>query len=725
MEKILNTRIALKIDTYANWTLSNETTQANKTNADFVLKHGEIGLCEIKGDDSIQTVDPNGLSKTQVLFKVGDGVTAFKNLQWASALAADVYSWAKQSETDFLNWIEEKRPTVTDTDFDTRYDFEIVDHALKVTKTLWTLGVAGEPEEVGTYDFITADELAAITLTAGTNINIDEDNKINLNSQLTDIVSISGHQDEGLTLTNKEININGNYGVGIYAQDHINISTPTTGAIALEANTIVLEGDVAINNKSLNNVIKETVVDEAGKVSNALTVTVGDNDPVTFDGSAEANIVIPAQTDYSVTMTEDTTDSTIAKRYIFSQCGSEIGRIDLAKELVVSGGSVGEVTVADTPYAGAKVGDKYIELIIANQETPIYVPAKDLVDIYTAKALTTETTDEVQVAISNTNEISATLVDGKIAKTKLAAGVQESLNKADSALQANDGRLEGTVSYIYNTEDLTTFEVMTKDEIGIKSGLGAVSIEGPAGVSIKASSVDIPMGAVTVSGYDINNIAEHAAKIEAPTINIGSQAEDRNDVINLNGTININGTEITELIDTESQYTAAEVADMGGDAASNLVIDQENRTIDLNSTLHGISKIESQAQGSLSLRAQNGISMSAGGASLNLALQSASLSGQALTLEGQSLSAAVGDSFKLAVATNAVGGGAYIEGTYEEINFGRVPVGEPGNESADDVVVKINGKSIKSIATSGNVKDLVQTEGDVLVFNCGTSTTVI
>ena len=134
---------------------------------------------------------------------------------------------------------------------------------------------------------------------------------------------------------------------------------------------------------------------------------------------------IPAQTDYTVTITEDTTDSTIAKRFIFTQLGEEIGRIDLAKELVVTSGSVKEVTVADAPYTGAKVGDKYIELVIANQNTPIYVPAKDLVDIYTAK----DGAAEVQVAISSTNEISATLVNGGITEEKLADGVKTKLNK--------------------------------------------------------------------------------------------------------------------------------------------------------------------------------------------------------------------------------------------------------------------------------------------------------
>ena len=148
---------------------------------------------------------------------------------------------------------------------------------------------------------------------------------------------------------------------------------------------------------------------------------------------------IPAQTDYSVTITENTDDATVAKTYVFTQCGEEIGSIKLAKELVVTSGSVKEVETADAPYAGAKVGEKYIELVIANQDAPIYVPAKDLVDIYTAK----DGAAEVQIAISNTNEISATLVNGGITEEKLADGVKTKLNKVWEEVGVAQGLVNG------------------------------------------------------------------------------------------------------------------------------------------------------------------------------------------------------------------------------------------------------------------------------------------
>lgn len=85
-EKILDTRILLKYDSYANWT--NEVGKA------FVLKKGEVGICAIPADNTAVNGD---MTRPQILFKVGDGTSTFENLPWASALAADVYAWAKQA----------------------------------------------------------------------------------------------------------------------------------------------------------------------------------------------------------------------------------------------------------------------------------------------------------------------------------------------------------------------------------------------------------------------------------------------------------------------------------------------------------------------------------------------------------------------------------------------------------------------------------------------------
>lgn len=91
-EKILNTRVQLRYDSYANWT---STTLGEDKGANFVLKSGEIGICYLPtGYSENQTI---GSQPPQILFKVGNGTAKFSELPWASAKAADVYEWAKQA----------------------------------------------------------------------------------------------------------------------------------------------------------------------------------------------------------------------------------------------------------------------------------------------------------------------------------------------------------------------------------------------------------------------------------------------------------------------------------------------------------------------------------------------------------------------------------------------------------------------------------------------------
>lgn len=76
----LKTRISLKYDTLANWQKS--TLKLNK---------GELAIAVIPA------ADPANKQLPPVMFKVGDGEHTFAELgnNWASALAADVYDWAK------------------------------------------------------------------------------------------------------------------------------------------------------------------------------------------------------------------------------------------------------------------------------------------------------------------------------------------------------------------------------------------------------------------------------------------------------------------------------------------------------------------------------------------------------------------------------------------------------------------------------------------------------
>lgn len=84
--KIFNTKIRLRYDSFENWTTANP-----------VLLSGEMAITTVVAADAQSQVNPT------VLFKVGDGTSHYNDLKFASGLASDVYSWAKAEKPPVVN----------------------------------------------------------------------------------------------------------------------------------------------------------------------------------------------------------------------------------------------------------------------------------------------------------------------------------------------------------------------------------------------------------------------------------------------------------------------------------------------------------------------------------------------------------------------------------------------------------------------------------------------
>ena len=79
MNKVLNSRIAQKVDSTTSWEQTNPT-----------LLKGEIAFVQV---GNIQ----DGENQIPIYcVKVGDGITPYNQLQYVAAPAIDVYGWAKQ-----------------------------------------------------------------------------------------------------------------------------------------------------------------------------------------------------------------------------------------------------------------------------------------------------------------------------------------------------------------------------------------------------------------------------------------------------------------------------------------------------------------------------------------------------------------------------------------------------------------------------------------------------
>ena len=135
---------------------------------------------------------------------------------------------------------------------------------------------------------------------------------------------------------------------------------------------------------------------------------------------------IPAQTDYTVTVTPSTVEG-LAKRYTVHQEATGLDvNIDIPTDMVVKSGAV--VTNPEGQTAGT-----YLVLTLANATNDkVYIDVGNLIEYVTSGS---GATDMVKIAVSADHKVTASITDGSITKAKLATAVQDSLDKADSAIQ--------------------------------------------------------------------------------------------------------------------------------------------------------------------------------------------------------------------------------------------------------------------------------------------------
>ena len=112
INKVFQTRIQLKYDTYKNWSTNNP-----------VLKAGEMAIATVAANEQAMTNLPN------VVLKVGDGTSHYNDLKFVSALAADVHEWAKAGTKPVYDASEItglKKFITDNSDFDTDTQYQLV-----------------------------------------------------------------------------------------------------------------------------------------------------------------------------------------------------------------------------------------------------------------------------------------------------------------------------------------------------------------------------------------------------------------------------------------------------------------------------------------------------------------------------------------------------------------------------------------------------------------------
>lgn len=178
-----------------------------------------------------------------------------------------------------------------------------------------------------------------------------------------------------------------------------------------------------------------------------LYTTVGGENDTNTDGAVSQSALTTALSNLNdggaLSVTKDgaaASDPTIGadgSTYAIKQGNTEIFKINVARDMVVSDGEVitatgNEMTTSDGSTSANLVANKvYIKLALANSTKLLYIPVDALYDDYTFND-----SDEIDFT-ENGNVVSAEIKTGSIAKGKLDSSVQASLGLADSALQSH------------------------------------------------------------------------------------------------------------------------------------------------------------------------------------------------------------------------------------------------------------------------------------------------
>lgn len=492
----LNTRIKLKYDTYANWVSNNPK-----------LLSGEVAIAYVETEHD--TAVTNFQNIPNVVLKVGDGEHYYNDLKFVSALAADVYGWAKAAnkpeyeakEIKGLETFIGEKVQDTNTQYTivkvNNYQYKLQKKELGEEAFADTGVVIDLPNDTTDISALQAkfDGMTETTVVAHVAAEIA---KLNI-AEYAKKTEVQGVQ---TNLTNYQ---NSNNAVIAAIKDHGTVDS--FNDVMTEMAKYQLAGDYATKTEAQGYAnAKDTAIQAAQDAANAVGQKLGDiselkttNKTTAVDAINEIKDAVDANANAAkVTMTTDTTTDGALKSYTLKQGDTNIGTIDIPKDMVVESGEV----VVDPE---GQVAGTYIKLKLANVTEPLYINVGTLVDIYKAKDGATQ----VQITVDNsTREISAALVansvntaelingavttdkiandavttakilNKNVTKDKLDDNVQASLEKADAAagqiteainaLDVEDTAVEGQfVTRVSETDGKIAVEraVITTDHI--------------------------------------------------------------------------------------------------------------------------------------------------------------------------------------------------------------------------------------------------------------------
>ena len=436
--KEIKTRIALK-----TLPLLGENSWDSIKDTYIPLK-GEVCICEIPQGNANATTAPT------ILFKVGDGTSTWGQLKWASALAADVYDWAKKPQAEFITWVNTvvehpAAPVITTGNENGTIAVDGADVAVKglgsaayTNADAYATSAENGAKQAAADAQKTIDDYAVAHKDDYTNKQIDDAiAAVDTGVYAVDLATGDANGQVKLTVDGESKNVDVK---GLASAAYVTVESLNTTAkgyadaveTGVENGTIIAakatNADNAAEATHATNADNATNAVHAGsavKVDNALTVKVGGAD-VVFDGSAPKTADVDAAIATALTEAKEYADDNDANteyhveydstsKKIKLVAGADADKMEIDATAFIKDGMIESVELVQEDGEGKK--GQFLKLTWNDDGKDVtYVSVGELVDVYTA----TENATEVQVAISNENKVSATLVNGGVSTAKIA-----------------------------------------------------------------------------------------------------------------------------------------------------------------------------------------------------------------------------------------------------------------------------------------------------------------
>lgn len=621
-EKILQTRILNKVDSYENYLAVQDT---------FIPRNGEICIATVSS-----TVD-GVVAPPQTLIKVGDGVHPWGELKWLGAVASDVHAWAKSATKPVYNAneIQNLSDYISGQIQDTDTQFQLVQDGNMGIKLQSRPKTGGEWTDVGTTITLTPPTYELTTgATNGTVAFNGTDVKIKgLASAAyaeTSAFDAAGSADaakaEVIGQSSDASTVMTLYGVKAYAD----------AGLATKQDTVAFDPDSAYNADTNKAATLGSVSREVGAAKTELIGTSAD--------LSTANTINAAKK-----YADEKIASQIAS--VYKPAGSS-AFADLPTPAANILGNVYNVTdafEADTKFVTSEQGNEYPAgtnvAVIEVEDNYFYDVMAGFVDL--SGYSTTEQMNaaiDADVAAAKTELIGT----GDATATTIKAAVAEAKTYTDGLNTAMDSRVDALEAAVGESGDINTRLTQAETDIG--------NLETLVGDTAVATQISTAIGALETDDTAVANQFVTAVDLGADGLTVSRAA-------------------LTA--DAIPSITSAKISDFNTAADARV-------TAGINTAIADGGAIDTAVDGLIST-AIAGVAGSVTAAGSNV-VKSVSLTNGVLT--GTTGTLGIADITNLQNSLNA----------------------------------KANDADLATIAKTGNVNDLVQTSGDVIVFSCGSAT---